>query len=300
MSERADAAMAAVLVVDGDRTRREDLGALLREDGYDVSLLASGSDAVTAARALLPEVVLLHEQLTEAHTLLAQLRAQLPDSPSLLLVARAFDEKAVAAGLTAGADDCVVAAHPVELRARVGAAVRGRRRRDNLPHPATAHAGGGDPLTGLASRATLEAAVNQRIERGEPFALLRCDVDHFEQVNQRYGHEVGDHVLRAVGGQLRRAARHGDLCARWGGEQFVVLATGADAETARRVAERHRLAIAILRFASPQYPDKVTISIGVGVYFAGCSSAALLERADAALERAKRAGRDRVVLAGTA
>jgi diguanylate cyclase (GGDEF)-like protein len=124
------------------------------------------------------------------------------------------------------------------------------------------------------------------------------DVDHFKSVNDRYGHAVGDRVLRRIADLLVTATRQNDVVARIGGEEFAVLLPHTDEETATDVAERVRAAVA-LHTSDPQ----VTVSIGVaslgGALFQHGEdpierAATLMERADGALYRAKRAGRNRV------
>ena len=115
------------------------------------------------------------------------------------------------------------------------------------------------------------------------------DIDHFKAVNDEHGHQVGDEVLRQLAAALRRAARTEDLVARYGGEEFVVLATDASVDDAVVLAERLRAAARTVS-AVP-----VTISIGVAALPAEGDGAAMVADADAALYRAKAAGRDRVV-----
>jgi diguanylate cyclase (GGDEF)-like protein len=136
-------------------------------------------------------------------------------------------------------------------------------------------------------------------DRAGALAVLMLDIDHFKSVNDRFGHAVGDAVLRAVAGRCRAVLKAGDLPARLGGEEFAVLLTGVGRDEAAAAAERLRAAVA----ASPvQVEDdsvEVRISIGGTVLRPGDTTVdALLQRADAALYRAKRTGRNRVVFEG--
>ncbi len=155
-----------------------------------------------------------------------------------------------------------------------------------------------DGLTGVANRRSFDAELDRldrlRREQGQPYALVLVDVDHFKSVNDTLGHQAGDEVLQVVAGLLARAARAGDVAARYGGEEFALLLPGADAVTACAVAERARLAL-----HDVHEPVRVSASFGVACAPEdGDSPAALVEAADDALLRAKRSGRDRVVLAG--
>jgi diguanylate cyclase (GGDEF)-like protein len=160
-----------------------------------------------------------------------------------------------------------------------------------------------DPLTSLANRRRFEASAAAAIARaraeGASLAVLMLDIDHFKSVNDRWGHAVGDAVLRAVAGRCRAVLKATDLIARLGGEEFVVLMPDVSAEDATAAAERLRATVA----ASPVVADgsAVDVRISLGVTLLRESDAALdplLERADGALYTAKRTGRDRVVFTG--
>jgi diguanylate cyclase (GGDEF)-like protein len=160
-----------------------------------------------------------------------------------------------------------------------------------------------DDLTGLANRRAFIAAAERAIARidsaAPPPALLIVDLDHFKSVNDVYGHRAGDQTLEAVALALVRSARgEVDFVGRLGGEEFVVLLAGADEETARRVAEGARSAIAAVRVETPCGEIAVTASIGYTPLVAGDAVTAALQRADEALYVAKRAGRNRIARRG--
>ncbi len=159
-----------------------------------------------------------------------------------------------------------------------------------------------DVLTGLPNRRRFfDVARGWNAREGvarRPSAWLILDIDEFKAVNDRYGHEAGDRVLRAVGTSLLEQLRTADLVARMGGEEFAVFLPDTGAEAAASVAERLRVAIAELRTAAKDGVIAVTTSIGVCTVPDGdVDIDAALAAADDALYRAKRAGRDRVVLA---
>ena len=155
-----------------------------------------------------------------------------------------------------------------------------------------------DQLTGLWNRRTfdqqLESAIARATRHRDTFSLLLLDIDHFKNVNDYYGHVTGDDVLTRFGEVLHERLRQNDVAARWGGEEFVVLADGANLENTRMLAEQMREAIAATSF-SPV--PRVTVSIGVAEYRPGESGDDLLKRADKALYGAKRNGRNRVIAA---
>jgi diguanylate cyclase len=153
-----------------------------------------------------------------------------------------------------------------------------------------------DPLTGLPNRRALEEAF---AAAATPPCLALVDVDHFKQVNDRFGHAVGDRVLTAIGRLLAERCG-GQLVARFGGEEFAVLFAAGDVQAARSLLEDARRAIAAKRFRVRETAESigsVTISAGFGMAARGETLDAALSRIDAALYAAKAAGRDAVQLA---
>ena len=155
-----------------------------------------------------------------------------------------------------------------------------------------------DTLTGLSNRLKLNetlAAEFQRAHRYETsLGLMICDVDHFKQVNDTYGHAVGDSVLAHISQLLRDGVRNTDLAARWGGEEFVIVCPHASEQTAFHVAEKLRASIEATRFETV---GQVRCSFGVAAFRPGDTPDSLMARADAALYSAKQAGRNRVARA---
>ena len=157
-----------------------------------------------------------------------------------------------------------------------------------------------DVLTGVASRrAFIEIAQRTIMHASErhPLAVIALDIDHFKGVNDRYGHLVGDKILTAVGEALRRECRMADVVGRLGGEEFAILLPNTPLDVAVTVAERirQRLLITVVP-VSEATRITVTASFGVAAFNAEDSYESLLGRADAGLYRAKRAGRDHVVV----
>jgi diguanylate cyclase len=162
-----------------------------------------------------------------------------------------------------------------------------------------------DPLTGLKNRRAFERAVSQIMADAsaglDGAALLVIDIDHFKQVNDTYGHLLGDKVLRAVAQVLQANVKGRDLVARLGGEEFAVLLLQATPGGALAVAEQIRVAIAQGQIRTPtagKLVGAITVSTGVAIAAPGDSLEAALERADAALYEAKRSGRNRVCVGG--
>ena len=159
-----------------------------------------------------------------------------------------------------------------------------------------------DPLTGLHNRRYMTGQLGSLVRRaacgGEPVGALLIDVDHFKQVNDSFGHDVGDHVLREFAVRLATNVRAIDLACRFGGEEFVVIMPDTDLAVAARVAERLRLHVSGSPFRVPgiEEPMQVTISIGVACTRGdGDTPEHLLKRADAAVYEAKATGRNQVI-----
>lgn len=150
-----------------------------------------------------------------------------------------------------------------------------------------------DELTGVASRRAFLAVLDQQLADGEPLAIALFDIDHFKQVNDRYGHSVGDEVLQRVAALAENSIRDRDVVGRLGGEEFAVLMPGANIDQAAAIGERLRKACAEA-FHPPGIP--VTVSVGVAVGTGG-DAANLLREVDAALYRAKFDGRNCLRLA---
>jgi diguanylate cyclase (GGDEF)-like protein len=155
-------------------------------------------------------------------------------------------------------------------------------------------------LTGLATFRVLRDRLAQEVERskrsGDRFTVLFMDLDRLKEINDRYGHEAGNEVLRAVALEVRAAVRASDLAARYGGDEFVVILNRTELAGAERVAEALRVGVekAGARLGYP--PQSVTVSIGLAEFDPAQPSAGdLLVNADRALYRAKAAGRNTVV-----
>ncbi|WP_290887047.1 diguanylate cyclase [Arenimonas sp.] len=152
-----------------------------------------------------------------------------------------------------------------------------------------------DALTGLLNRTGLEKIRQedklQSFARNAPYVVAVLDIDHFKRINDTLGHSAGDAVLRIVGEEIGRAVRGGDIAVRYGGEEFLVIMPGTPLAGARTVVERIRGDVA----ARPDLPMAVTMSAGLAMGLAGRDAPeALFQRADQALYRAKRRGRNRV------
>jgi diguanylate cyclase (GGDEF)-like protein len=161
------------------------------------------------------------------------------------------------------------------------------------------HQASTDPLTGLHNRAFLrnlfEDELRQAEENGESIGLLLLDLDHFKKINDTYGHDVGDEVLKRVAQRIRRSIRRDDYACRWGGEEFLILLPGNDVAGTKVVAQKVADAISALPIGEAGVT--VTASLGLSCFPEHADTSSLLvKRADQALYQAKRTGRDRIVI----
>lgn len=154
-----------------------------------------------------------------------------------------------------------------------------------------------DPLTGLYNRMLLDDQLQQAIAQnqraGTPMSLVLLDIDHFKQINDTHGHDVGDKVLVRLGQILRNYTRASDACFRMGGEEFLVLVHNADRLSAIQLAEKLRLAMAEVSMLPEK--GKITLSAGVSSVELGMTSGEWLKDCDKRLYEAKNGGRNRVV-----
>lgn len=156
-----------------------------------------------------------------------------------------------------------------------------------------------DGLTGLLNRRAGERALANAHHRGQaeqrPFALLFADIDHFKQINDRFGHDTGDLILKRVAEVIERQSRSSDQAVRWGGEEFVLILDQATETDAQATAERIRAAVETA--AVDPRVDRMTLSLGCAQWQPGETPAELLRRVDQALYAAKSGGRNQVVVA---
>jgi len=223
----------------------------------------------------------------------------------ILLIADREDRQKVLRGLELGVNDYL--SRPVdrnELLARARTNVRQKRYVDQLRQSLrqSMEMALYDPLTGLNNRRFLERRLPAMIEtarqRGAPLTMMILDIDHFKRINDTYGHDAGDLVLKGFAAELQQIVRAGDLVCRLGGEEFIVAMPGVDAAHAARMAERARRTVENREFPIGDLAGSVsiTVSIGLANFRGDQDSTELYRRADRALYLSKSAGRNRVTL----
>jgi two-component system, cell cycle response regulator len=224
----------------------------------------------------------------------------------ILLVAEEEERARILRGLDLGVNDYIL--RPIdrnELLARVRTQLRRKRYADTLRENVQAafELAIVDALTGLHNRRYLEthlsSELDQAAQNGRPLSLMILDVDHFKSVNDTFGHDAGDEVLKGLAHRIRRVVRSADLVCRLGGEEFVIVMPDTSLTVAGKVAERVRAAVEMEQFLIDAKGNSIPVTISVGLAERGgdANPDALLRRADKALYNSKTTGRNRVTLA---
>jgi two-component system cell cycle response regulator len=223
----------------------------------------------------------------------------------IMIIIEPGEESRLLRGLDMGVNDYIVRpVDPNELLARVRTQVKRKRFTDHLRTrlEETVEMAILDPLTALHNRrymtSHLKTLFEESSQRGKPISVLLLDIDHFKRVNDSYGHDAGDAVLREFAARVRRNIRGIDLACRLGGEEFVVVMPDTDLAKAALVGERLRQCIATAPFPAGERTGAIAVTASVGVAaleFPDDTPELILKRADQALYCAKRDGRNRVV-----
>jgi diguanylate cyclase (GGDEF)-like protein len=314
--------MDRVLVVDDDASVRGVVTEVLRDDGYAVAEAACGEDALAHCDSQRFDLVLTDIRMPgiDGITLLERLRERCPGAHVVIMTSHASLETAIAA-LKRGAYDYL--SKPFEnldiiseVAKRALSNVHLAREREGLLATLAANnreleklnrffreLAIRDGLTGLYNHRHLHELLQAEVERAHRYrralSLIFMDVDHFKTYNDTHGHQHGDEVLRSIAELLTKHVRKTDVVARWGGEEFVILAPETGADEAIALADKMRRLVAAFPFYGRESMPggQVTISAGVADLGGDLTQDALVYRADQAAYRAKQSGRNSVCLA---
>ena len=301
---------ARALVIDDWELNGDTIPRALSLEGIVTDPVRTGAEVIAAADGRRYDLIVISLQLRheDALKLVSMLRAgDATHETPLLLVADASDKDRLHRGFELGATDWLttpVDEHELRLRARnqIRRKVYQDRFRSDLG--TALEMALTDPLTSLYNQRYLNSHLAGLIRAGQstPIAALMIDADHFKQVNDCFGHALGDQALKLIADTLRTRIRAFDSLARYGGEEFVVIMPGANTEEAAAAAERLRLAVEAIVFEpAPSVCHRLTVSVGVCCTSDEvCTPELLLQTADQALYEAKRRGRNRVECAALA
>jgi diguanylate cyclase (GGDEF)-like protein len=296
-----------ILVVDDSQATAAALAGLLRGDGYGVDVAGDGPSALKLAATQAVDLVLLDVELggMDGLQVLRMLRSSEPRRfLPVLMISVKDDRQQRLTAFKLGADDFLKKPwDDAELLARVRRCLSLRRRVDELlDESARLHQlSVTDGLTQVANHRFFQERLREEFRRAQryddPVALILLDLDHFKNVNDQFGHPVGDQVLKAVATSIRGSVRETDLVARYGGEEFGVILPKTHLAGSLTVAERVWSDLGALRLG-PGGQVRITASLGVSGYpnRSVVTAEQLLRTADDALYRAKREGRNKISL----
>ena len=287
-----------ILVIDDSEPIHALIKARLQPEGLEVFSELDGEAGIERATTDLPDLILLDVDMPELDGFeVCRHLKNTPatrDIPIIFLTGTASTDSKVR-GLDMGAIDYVTKPFDqVELRARVRAGLRTKQLQDILEHQSFL-----DALTGLWNRAYLdrrmEGEINIASRYDRPLGIALVDVDRFKNLNDTYGHLLGDVVLQGIARVMQDSARSSDTVARYGGEEFAILIPQADLDSTAQVAERVRQSIESHSFEVRGSNIGVTVSVGVvctAEFVGELSPENLLNHADRALYASKDAGRN--------
>jgi two-component system, cell cycle response regulator len=307
-----------ILVIDDQADNVELLRARLNARGYKISTALSGEEGIDLVQQEPPDLILLDVMMpvVDGKEVARRIKSDssLPFIP--IIMQTALDSTADRVeGLDAGADDYIT--KPInfaELEARIRSMLRIKALQDDLEERERQLAEVNeqllrmaqiDGLTGLDNRRYLEERLHEMFEHSkrlrEPISCVMCDIDHFKSVNDSYGHQAGDAVLKEFADALKKHAREIDRVGRYGGEEFVVLLPGTLLDDAVAFAERLRQAVAERTFSFEGGSVRRTVSCGVASWPHPDirKKDDLLRASDDALYVAKEMGRNRVMRFGS-
>ncbi len=314
MEARRDPERARILIVDDHEDNVELLRARLESWGYESESAADGAEALHKVEESPPDLILLDVMMPKIDGIEVARRVKgsttLPFIPIIMQTALDATENKVE-GLEAGADDYIT--KPIdfaELKARVKSMLRIKRLQEELEererqlleaNERLRHMSQTDSLTSLDNRRHLEERLDEMFEHArrlaEPFACVMCDLDRFKSVNDTYGHQAGDAVLKQFARILRGEMREIDRVGRYGGEEFMLLLPGTVLDAAVTFAERVRKQVEGHTFTFDGRSIRRTASFGVSAWphprIGNCDG--LVRAADDAMYVAKETGRNRVV-----
>jgi diguanylate cyclase (GGDEF)-like protein len=289
-----------ILIAEDEDGTRLKLESLLNKLGYEVVVARNGSEAwEQLQRPDAPKLALLDWMMPglDGVDVCHKVR-QSSNVPYIYIVMLTVkgQKQDLVVGMEAGADDYLSKPFDVdELRVRLRAGERILALQEELRQQTT-H----DDLTGVLNRTTVLEILDRELahvaRKPVPVAVILADLDNFKNVNDTYGHAIGDSVLREAARRLAKPMRPYDALGRYGGEEFLIVLPGCGVESALLVAERVRSTLASTPIDTPAGPVAMTVSLGVAALEKGASLDAdhLIQAADDALYRAKRGGRNRV------
>jgi len=298
-----------VLIADDDIDSRHILEKLLKKWGYEVIISDNGIDALKilksedSAKIAILDWMMPGMDGIEVCRTIREMRAG--SYVYIILLTAKTHKEDVMVGMDAGADDYIVKPFDSrELKVRLQAGKRIIQLQQELvaAQETLREQATHDSLTGLFNRRAILDLMKNEIARAKrekaPMGVIMVDIDHFKNVNDTYGHIVGDQILKASAPRMSLALRQYDYIGRYGGEEFIIITTNCDLNEATKIAERLRTSISDTSFQTTS--GKIDITISLGVFSNNLDKDtdidSLIRTADDLLYKAKTAGRNRMII----
>ncbi len=304
---------ALIMIVDDNPQNLKILASLLETFNCELQICTDGQEALDALKLDLPDLILLDVMMPDidGFEVCRRIRENpfWQDMPIIFLTAKSTSEDIIT-GFEVGGNDYVTKPfNEAELLARVRNLLELKRIRDALKErnaemevlvSKLATASATDPLTGLVNRRAMTARLNEEVARfyrhNRGFVLLMGDIDYFKRINDSYGHDGGDVVLKSMAQRMNAHLRREDLVARWGGEEFLILLPDTDEAGGYTFAERMRVAIANEAFTYNEHQFQVTLTLGLCAFKKHHTLDKAILLADQALYLGKQHGRNQVYI----
>ncbi|MBP9059228.1 MAG: diguanylate cyclase [Rhodoferax sp.] len=284
-----------VLVVEDSLTASKSIQRTLKQNGIESFAVTKPSDVLTGLRSFQPDLILMDMYMPDCTgvqaTRVIRQHAEFLSTPVIYLSGDGDIALQVDALRLGGEHFLTKPFNPVFLNAVVKSKIeRYRALRRSMQH---------DSLTGLLNHGTskerLATAVNLASTKDSQLSVAMIDIDHFKKVNDKYGHPMGDRVIRSLAWLLRQRLRKTDLVGRYGGEEFLVILPGSDADQAFEILDRIRRDFNLIKYAFEDTWFDATFSAGVSQFPSKANTEALIKDADEALYDAKHGGRNCVI-----
>ena len=300
-----------ILIAEDDLTARTILTGILKKWGYDVLAVKDGQAAWDVLQQPdCPRLVILDWMMPEMDGLevIRRTRAEINETPPYIILLTSKDEKGdILSGLEAGANDYIKKPfNHEELYARIRVGQRTTELQTNLfeTRQILEHQATHDPLTGIFNRRAILGQLSRELARSRRegqnakingLSIGFFDIDHFKPINDQYGHQAGDEVLKGISSLITNQLRVYDSVGRMGGDEFLVIAPGPVEENFKNLFERLLVSVAGHQTKTDGGEVSVTVSIGVATAGGTTSEEQMLDSADTAMYQAKREGGNRVV-----
>ncbi len=295
-----------VLIADDEQISRLMLDRIVQNLGFETVIAKDGEEAWLYLQSEEAPMLLILDWIMpglsglDVCQMVREKKNQNP--PYIIIVTSRGEKQDIVQGLKSGANDYIAKPYNTEeLKARVEVGRRMIELQHTLIEAKTelefmaTH----DSLTGTLSRGAVMTALETEMSRAKreekPLGIAMCDIDHFKEINDTYGHQTGDEVLRSFAKRMKRLLRDYDIIGRYGGEEFMLITPGLQTMGNQSIFERIRFEIAKMPFSVNKERIPVTLSIGVVEYTGHGDLESVLKEADRALYMAKDEGRNRVV-----